>query len=75
MLLTLFLKLCNDLCITPGVFCGKGALDCNDSGIKLFTKKSSKKVNKRRKVVRHLSEKYYDSTEEKKGVCYESGGS
>ena len=37
-------------------------------------KRAKKKVNKRRKVVRHLRKKYVDSIEDKEGVSYASGG-
>ena len=48
-----FLKLLSDLDITPGILAGKGAGDPDDSRIKLSAKKSTKKVKKRRKALRH----------------------
>ena len=48
-----FLKLLSDLDITPGIFTVKGAEDPDDLRIKLSAKKSTKKVKKRKKALRH----------------------
>jgi hypothetical protein len=68
-----FLKLFHDLDITPGMFTTKASEDCDNSRIKLSAKKSSEKVKKRRKLLRHLRKNYVDSTKEKEGVSYEPG--
>ena len=70
-----FLKLFNDLEITPGIFTCKGAEDCDNSRIKLSARKSTETVKKRRKVVRHLRNiDYIENIKEKEGVSYEAGG-
>ncbi len=62
-----------DLDITPGVFTGKGAQDCDTSRIKLSAQRFKEKVKTRRKTLRHLRKSYIDSTEAKEGVTYEAG--
>ena len=68
-----FLKIFEDLDITPGVFTGKGAQDCDTSRIKLSAQRFKEKVKTRRKTLRHLRKSYIDSTEAKEGVTYEAG--
>lgn len=69
-----FLKIFSDLDITPGIFTSKGAEDCDNARIKLSAKKSTEKVKKRRKTLRHLRKQYIDSAEDKEGATYEAGG-
>jgi hypothetical protein len=69
-----FLKIFSDLVITPGIFTSKGAEDCDNARIKLSAKKSSEKMKKRRKTLRHLRKQYIDSAEDKEGATYEAGG-
>jgi hypothetical protein len=59
--------------ITPGIFTSKGAEDCDNARIKLSAKKSTEKVKKRRKTLRHHG-KYIDSAEDKEGATCEAGG-
>ena len=49
-----YLKILQDLDVTPGFFKCKGAQDCDGVRIKLSAKKSSEKVKSRRKSLRHL---------------------
>ncbi len=67
------LRLFSDLDIIPGIFTAKGAEDSDDSRIKLSAKKSTEKVKKRRKVLRHQRKHYVDSLEDKEGVTHEAG--
>ena len=68
-----FLKLFQDLDVTPGIFTGKASEECDNSRIKLSAKKSSEQVKKRRKVLRHQRKHYIDTTEDQEGVTYEAG--
>jgi hypothetical protein len=68
-----FVKLFQDLDITPGKFTTKASEDCDNSRIEVSAKKSSEKVKKRRKLLRHLRKNYVDGIEEKEGVTYEPG--
>jgi hypothetical protein len=60
--------------ITPGIFTSKGAEDCDNARIKLSAKKSTEKVKKRRKTLRHLRKQYIDTAEDNEGATYEAGG-
>ena len=68
-----FLKIFSELDIVPGIFTSKGAQDCDNIRIRLSAKKSTEKVKKRRKALRHLRKHYIDNTEEQEGATYEAG--
>ena len=53
-----FLKLLSDLDITLGIIACKGAEDADDSRIKMSAKKSTEKVKKRRKELKHQRKQY-----------------
>ena len=69
-----FLKIFEDLDISPGLFTCKGADDCDKARIKLSAKKSTDKVKMKRKRLRHLRKKYIDNAECTEGVTYKAGG-
>jgi hypothetical protein len=68
-----YLKILEDLDITPGFFTRKGAQDCDRARIRPLARKSSEKVKSRRKSRRHLRKKFLDDVEDKEGVTYEAG--
>ena len=68
-----FLRIFEDLDITPSVFTCKGAQGCNATRVKLSAKKCTEKVKVRRKTLRHLRKSYIDSTEANEGTTYEAG--
>ena len=68
-----FLKIFSELDIVPGIFTSKGAQDSDNTRIRLSAKKSTEKVKKRRKALRHLRKHYIDNTEEQEGATYEAG--
>ena len=68
----LFLKLFSDLDIIPGLFTTNGALHCDTDRIKLSSK-STEKVKKRRKTLRHMRKNFVDSSEQNEGKTYEAG--
>ena len=53
-----FLKLLSDLDITLGIIACKGAEDADDSRIKMSAKKSTEKVKKKRKELKHQRKQY-----------------
>ena len=68
-----FLKIFSELDIVPGIFTSKGAQDCDNARIRLSAKKSTEKVKKRRKTLRHLRKHYIDNIEDQEGATYEAG--
>ena len=69
-----FIKIFQDMDITPGFFTSKGAQECDTSRIKLSAKKTTEKVKQRRKTLRHLRKGYIDIAEANEGPAYEAGG-
>jgi hypothetical protein len=68
-----YLKILEDLDITPGFFTCKGAQDCDRARVKLSARKSSEKVKSRRKSLRYLRKNFLDNAEDREGVTYEAG--
>ena len=68
-----FLKIFDDLGITPGYFTSEGAKECDSARINRSDKKSSQKVKARRKTLRHIRKKYIDTAKNIEGVTYEAG--
>ena len=65
-----FIKIFNELDITPGLFTWKGSKDSDVSRMALSAKKSSESVKKRRKTLRHIRKSYIYSTEENEGNAF-----
>ena len=61
-----FLKIFSEFHIVPGIFTSTGAQDCDNARIRLSAKKSTEKVKKKRKALRHLRKHYIDNIEDQK---------